>query len=92
MVSFIIIQLPPGDLITSYSANQRSIGAAATQETLDALRVRYGLNEPIWKQYFYWVSGFPKGDFGIAMSIQETPVAELVWPRFVATSARIIFA
>lgn len=82
MVSFIIIQLPPGDWITSYAAHLRSIGTEATLETLEALRVRYGLGEPIWKQYLYWISGFPKGDFGIAMSMQDTPVAELVWPRF----------
>jgi peptide/nickel transport system permease protein len=81
MISFVIIQLPPGDWITSYAAQLRAIGNQASQEALEALRVRYGLGEPVWKQYLFWVSGFPRGDFGIAMSMQDTPVADLVWPR-----------
>lgn len=81
MISFVIIQLPPGDWITSYAAQLRAIGSQASQEALEALRVRYGLGEPVWKQYLFWVSGFPRGDFGIAMSMQDTPVADLVWPR-----------
>jgi len=81
IVSFVIIQLPPGDWITSYAAQLRAIGTEASREALEALRVRYGLGEPVWQQYLYWVSGFPRGDFGIAMSMQDTPVADLVWPR-----------
>ena len=81
MISFVIIQLPPGAWITSYAAQLRAIGNQASQEALEALRVRYGLGEPVWKQYLFWVSGFPRGDFGIAMSMQDTPVADLVWPR-----------
>lgn len=81
IISFVIIQLPPGDWITSYAAQLRAIGNQASQEALEALRVRYGLGEPVWKQYLFWVSGFPRGDFGIAMSMQDTPVADLVWPR-----------
>lgn len=82
MISFVIIQLPPGDWITSYAAHLRAIGTAASDATLEALRDRYGLGEPVWRQYLYWVSGFPRGDFGIAMSMQDTPVSDLVWPRF----------
>lgn len=81
ILSFIIIQLPPGDWITSYAAQLRAIGTEASREALEALRIRYGLGEPVWQQYVYWVSGFPRGDFGIAMSMQDTPVADLVWPR-----------
>jgi peptide/nickel transport system permease protein len=51
ILSFIIIQLPPGDWITSYAAQLRAIGTEASREALDALRVRYGLGEPIWQQY-----------------------------------------
>lgn len=82
MVSFVIIQLPPGDWVTSYAAQLRSIGSPASEAALEALRDRYGLGEPLWRQYLLWVSGFPRGDFGIALSIQETPVLDLVLPRF----------
>lgn len=81
IVSFIIIQLPPGDWLTSYAAHLRTIGGDASRELLEALRIRYGLDQPVWVRYFYWVSGFPRGDFGIAMSMQDTPVADLVLPR-----------
>lgn len=81
IVSFIIIQLPPGDWITSYATHLRSIGSEASLDQLEALRERYGLGQPVWQQYLYWVSGFPHGDFGIAMSMQDTPVADLVLPR-----------
>ncbi len=82
MVSFVIIQLPPGDWVTSYAAHLRAISSPASEATLEALRERYGLGEPVWRQYLFWVSGFPRGDFGIAMSMQDTPVADLVLPRF----------
>ncbi len=83
MISFVIIQLPPGDWVTNLAVQLRSQGGAASMEALQALRDRYGLDEPVYKQYLMWVAGFPRGDFGIAMSFHDTPVAEIVGPRLV---------
>ncbi|MCK5568575.1 MAG: ABC transporter permease [Spirochaetes bacterium] len=85
IVSFIIIQLPPGDWVTSYAAQLRAQGTSASKEALEALRTHYGLDKPIYVQYFKWVSGFPRLDFGIAMSVHNAPVSELLGGRLLLT-------
>jgi len=85
VLCFIIIQLPPGDYITSYSAMVAARGGWVKPEVLTALRERYGLDQPVYVQYWKWVSGFPRGDFGIAMSISNTPVRDLLAERLPLT-------
>jgi len=79
------MQLPPGDYLTSYSAQLASRGTVASREALEALRIRYGLGQPNYIQYLKWVSGFPRGDFGIAMSLTDTPVSEVIGERLMLT-------
>jgi peptide/nickel transport system permease protein len=85
IVSFILIQLPPGDWVTSYAAQHRAEGKPLSNEALERLREYYGLGQPVYVQYFKWVSGFPKGDFGLAMSVHDAPVAELLPERLLLT-------
>ena len=85
IICFMIIQLPPGDYLTSYAALVQSRGGMASQQLLDQLRDRYGLGEPVWVQYWRWISGFPKGDFGIAMSFNNAPVIDLLKERIPLT-------
>jgi peptide/nickel transport system permease protein len=85
VVCFAIIQLPPGDYVTNYATQLSQMGTQAAQETLDALRARYGLGQPVHVQYFKWVAGFPRGDFGISMVYGNMPVLELIAERFVLT-------
>ena len=81
IISFVAIQLPPGDFMTSYVAGLRSMGDNVQQETIDALRERYGLGQPIHVQYFKWISGIIlRGDWGQSMEWQK-PVKELIWER-----------
>lgn len=63
-ISFTIIQLPPGDFLTTLQAVQGASGGGMSDETAELLRERYGLNEPFFNQYLTWISGFPRGDFG----------------------------
>lgn len=63
-ISFVIIQLPPGDYLTTLQAVQGSSGGGMSNEQANLLRQRYGLDAPFLEQYWKWVSGFPKGDFG----------------------------
>ncbi|HEX2620023.1 MAG TPA: ABC transporter permease [Phototrophicaceae bacterium] len=63
-ISFTIIQLPPGDFLNTLQAAQGSSGGGMSDETAQLLRARYGLDEPFLTQYFKWISGFPRGDFG----------------------------
>lgn len=80
MVAFALIQAPPGDYLTTYIAK-----LAASNETLDAqavenLRIRFGLDQPIWVQYFKWIGNVLRGDFGLSFEWRQ-PVSELIWER-----------
>lgn len=84
IISFIIIQLPPGDFLTSYISQLSQSGQAIDQAEIAALRARYGLDQPLYKQYITWVSGVLKGDFGYSFSWKR-PVADLIWERLALT-------
>lgn len=80
MVAFALIQAPPGDCLTTYIAK-----LAASNETLDAqavenLRIRFGLDQPIWVQYFKWIGNVLQGDFGLSYEWRQ-PVSDLIWER-----------
>ena len=54
MFSFFIIQAPPGDMLTSKLAQwaeQGEMGSGGAVEQMEALRERYGLNDPVYVQY-----------------------------------------
>jgi peptide/nickel transport system permease protein len=65
VVSFVIIQLPPGDYLTTIITKMESQGQSVDQAMLDGLRERYGLGQPVHEQYLKWISGILfRGDFG----------------------------
>jgi peptide/nickel transport system permease protein len=84
IVSFVIIQLPPGDFLTTYVANLRDMGEDVPEEQLEAMSERYGLGEPIYVQYLKWINGVLHGDFGRSLS-QGVPVSFLIWDRITLT-------
>ena len=55
VVTFVIIQLPPGDFVDAYVAQSAAMGSAITMEEAAALRQAYGLDEPLLVQYVKWV-------------------------------------
>ncbi|GHA32264.1 peptide ABC transporter permease [Devosia pacifica] len=79
-VAFAIIQLPPGDYLTSYVAQLSAAGDRIDPQTIEALRERYGLGDPFIVQYFKWISGIVQGDFGDSFE-WSAPVSELIWGR-----------
>ena len=52
MISFIVIQLPPGDFLTSYIVQLQQSGQPADEAEVAALRSRYGLDKPMTTRYF----------------------------------------
>ena len=81
ILSFAIIQLPPGDFLTSYAAQLSQEGDLVDEAELEALAQRYGLGQPVYVQYWKWIKGVAtKGDWGQSMEWQK-PVAELIWER-----------
>ena len=94
IMSFIIIQLPPGDYLTSLVASLAEEGSV-DQSTLAGLEKRYGLNQPIYVQYWKWISGIIlRGDFGQSFEWRR-PVSELIWQRlgltFVISLSTMLF-
>ena len=88
LVSFILIQLPPGDFLTSLAATLAQQGeSGAGGEQLRALQEAYGLNQPIYIQYWKWISNILfRGDFGQSLEWQ-IPVRDLLWQRMGVTLA-----
>jgi peptide/nickel transport system permease protein len=81
MISFFVIQLPPGDFLSSYVAQLSQEGDYVDEDVLAALERRYGLGQPIYVQYWKWVSGIIlRGDWGQSME-WEKPVKDLIWER-----------
>lgn len=71
-ISFVIIQLPPGDFLNTMQAVQGASGGGMTNEQAELLRRQYGLDEPMMVQYVKWLSGFPRGDFGYSFEWRTT--------------------
>ena len=84
MVSFAVIQLPPGDFLTSYIVQLQASGQPADEAEVAALRARYGLDRPMFQRYLKWIWGMLRGDFGYSFERQQ-PVAELVRARLPIT-------
>ena len=84
VVTFIIVNLPPGDFMTSLQALAASSGSGADQATMDNLRRQYGLDQPLYIQYFKWIGGFIQGDFGYSFEWKR-PVRELIGSRLMLT-------
>jgi peptide/nickel transport system permease protein len=80
IASFIIIQLPPGDFVSSYIANLSAMGESVPQEQLSAMREAYGLDQPIYVQYLKWIGKALQGDFGRSLE-WGVPVNTLIWDR-----------
>ncbi|HBG10301.1 MAG: ABC transporter permease [Limnochordia bacterium] len=81
IIAFILMELPPGDFLTSYILQLESSGAQVSEAQIAALRARYGLDEPAYKRYFLWISGIvTRGDFGRSWNWNR-PVVELIIER-----------
>jgi len=95
VVSFVIIQLPPGDYLTSLVAGMAEQGESIDSAQLAALKARYGLDQPWYVQYWKWISGILlRGDFGQSFEWNR-PVNTLIWDRlgltFVLSLSTLLF-
>jgi peptide/nickel transport system permease protein len=84
VLSFAIIQLPPGDYVTAYIAQMASMGSVVTDEEAQNLRIQYGLGQPVYVQYWKWMKQIARGNFGMSMEWRR-PVAEVIGDRLVLT-------
>ncbi len=76
MISFGVVRLQPGEFGSQFLENPR-----VTAEAVEAMRSRYGLDEPIHMQYYTWIRGIMlEGDFGYSFA-HNRPVSGLIWER-----------
>ncbi len=89
MITFVIIQAPPGDY-GDYIRNQLLFLGNASTTAADAaaekFREEHGLNDPLIVQYFRWIKGFAVGDFGHSYFYNK-PISEVIGERLPATLA-----
>ncbi|MBL8659924.1 MAG: ABC transporter permease [Rhodospirillales bacterium] len=81
---FIIIQLPPGDYLSSMMAELQAQGETVAGDKIEYLRHQYGLDRPMIEQYGLWILGLVRGDFGYSFEYNR-PVAEVVGDRLFLT-------
>ena len=84
LVVFGLIELPPGDYLTTYVTRLQEQGAQVTNEELATLKLRYGLEQAIYVRYAKWFWRMLHGDFGVSFSYNR-PVADLIWDRLALT-------
>ena len=80
VLSFIIIQAPPGDYLDAYVAQLRALDQIIDDAEVESLRIRYGLGQPMYVQYFKWIGGLLRGDLGRSMQWNQ-PVSRVLAER-----------
>ena len=84
VISFVLIQLPPGDIIESTIQELQQQGQRVSMERIAALRAMYHLDDPLYIQYGRWIGGFVRGDMGYSIVYQQ-PVSRLIGERLLLT-------
>lgn len=74
--SFLVVQLAPGDFLTPFRQNPE-----ISPETLASLEQQFGLDRPVWFQYWSWLKQVvTQFNFGISFAYQR-PALEILWER-----------
>jgi peptide/nickel transport system permease protein len=84
VISFVVIQLPPGDFVSTYIARLESQGGTGLQAEAELMRKSYGLDDPMPLQYVHWMGNVLQGNFGWSLDYSQ-PVANIIGDRLVLT-------
>lgn len=84
VVIFAIIALPPGDYLSNRIAELELAGNQNAQKELEGLRSYYGLDQPVYVQYWRWASHFVQGDFGQSFAYNR-PAAVVIGDTLLLT-------
>ena len=94
LLVFVIIQLPPGDYLTTYMEELQSQGEIVSTEKIDFLRKQYGLDRSMPEQYAFWLFGLLQGDLGYSFEY-NLPVTDVVgdrlWLSMILNFSTVIF-
>jgi peptide/nickel transport system permease protein len=86
IISFVIIQAPPGDYLTSQLQTLQQLYGEAAQMVMDQMRQQYNLDKPIIVQYLTWMANLLRGDFGYSF-LERRPVSDILAARLPLTVA-----
>ena len=92
---FILINLPPGTYLDVRIAELQVMGTSTATEQIEALRARFGLDQPWHVQYWKWVSGFVKGDYGRSFRYNREVsalIGDRIWLTIAIASATVLFS
>jgi peptide/nickel transport system permease protein len=98
IVSFMVIQLPPGDFASAYQTylqSQANLSPREAEAAANEYRATYGLDRPVYEQYLRWIQGIVfRGEFGYSFAYKRD-VSELIAERlprtlFLAVTAHVI--
>lgn len=85
VVSFVVIQLPPGDYLTTYIENLRTSGIEVSESQVESMKRMYGLDQPQVVQYYLWMRNMlVYGDFGRSFQWNK-PVKTILLERIPLT-------
>jgi peptide/nickel transport system permease protein len=83
---FLALSLAPGDPATLLAGTSHP-----NPQVLARIRHEYHLDQPLWSQYWYWLSGVLSGDLGRSL-VFRTDVTNLLGPRLGVTVFLVIYA
>ena len=92
IITFVVIELPPGDYLTFYILGLEQLGGTKVSEAeIARLTRQYGLDKPIYTRYFLWIGNIIlRGDFGRSFE-WDAPVVEVIGDRIVLTIVLSLF-
>jgi len=94
LATFVIIQLPPGNYLDTMISDLQASGEKVDLQKVEFLKKQYGLDQPMWKQYWMWFSGLLRGDLGYSFEY-DRPVSQIIGERlalnFVVSFGAIVF-
>ncbi|WP_448542821.1 ABC transporter permease [Roseiflexus sp.] len=85
-IGFFLIELPPGSIVDIKIDQLRAQGGNVPQDQIEALKRRYGVDDPLHIKYWKWISRTLQGDFGTSFET-DTPVAGIIAQRLPVTFA-----
>ncbi len=90
MISFAVIQLPPGDYITDMINRTRQQSGKTDAAAEQLLREAYGFDEPMYVQYVKWMTNIvTKGEFGYSFFLKRD-AGEIIAERMPMTVAMVL--
>lgn len=90
MISFAIIQAPPGNYLDTYIAALMASGDYVDESEIEALRVMYGLDQPMYMQYIKWLRNILTGNLGMSLEFGR-PINDLIGERLGLTVSLALF-